>query len=280
MKISGRHAARAWFSRRPDDLVRVYLLEARIRDFSDLLKHCADRRLAYHVVEADELDRVAGTQHHEGICLLARAPRPSLDDVLRGSGATARVLALDGVTNPHNLGALLRTAAHFGVQAILTDGAVDLTPAAHRVAEGGAAYVDVVALDDLAEGLETLQEAGFTVVGTSGRAERSAFAMDWPARTVVVLGSEGHGLSRAVHEILDEEVLIPGTGHVESLNVSAAGAVVLAQLFGAGAPSSARDRGRGRGRGGRGRFEGRGRGGPRRGPRGRGGRGGRGGRRR
>lgn len=229
--MSGRHAVRALFTRRPETVIRVYVDAPTVERFRDLLKYCASHRLAYHVVDADELERVSGSRHHEGICVLAQRATVTLEALLEDDARRVRLLALDGVDNPHNLGAILRTAAHFGVAGVFYEGQASLTPAAHRVAEGGAAWVDAVAVPDLAAALSRARAKGFRVVGTSGRAARTLFEERYAARTVIVLGSERAGMRKAVFEACDATVSLPGTGHVESLNVSAACAAVLTEVW-------------------------------------------------
>lgn len=231
IKVSGRHACRAQFERRPDSIIRVYVEEAVLDDYRDLLKFCAERRLAYHVVDAEELGRVSASRHHEGICLLAKKDAVTLEGLLEAPGRTVRLLALDGVDNPHNLGAILRTAAHYGVRGVIVEGQAGLPPAAHRVAEGGAAWVDVVGVRDLAAALSRAREAGFRIVGTAGRARRSLYGERFSARTLVVFGSEGQGMRAQVARACDAVISLPGTDAVESLNVSASTAVVLSEIW-------------------------------------------------
>lgn len=240
VKVSGKHACRALFERWPDRIIRAYITEATIPEFRDLLKYCAQNRRAYHVVEDEELERVSASAHHEGICILARHEVADLDDVLAERGPMTLV-ALDGVENPHNLGAILRTAAHFGVRAVLVEPQADLTPAARRVAEGGATWVEVITVRDLVEALDALADADFEIVATAGETKASLFEHRFAPRTVVVLGNERDGVSREVRAASHQRVAIPGTGQVESLNVSAAAAVVLAERWrqAAAAPRSA-----------------------------------------
>lgn len=227
IKVHGRAACRALFEARPEAVVRVYLLGSLKKELSRLLDHCRKARLAYHVVDEEELRKVSGAAHHEGVCILARAkPERSLESL-----AKARlIVALDGVGNPHNLGAILRSAAHFGADAILLGPGLDLTPSAMRVAEGGAEHVDVVHADDVAAALERLVAAGFEILATTSHKAPSVFEAELGDRVVVVVGNERAGVSEAVARTCTKAVRIPGTGNVESLNVSAATAVLLAEV--------------------------------------------------
>ncbi|MCK6551623.1 rRNA methyltransferase [Myxococcota bacterium] len=235
LKVCGLNAVLAIAERRREDIIRVYLVEERVRELGPLLRWCAAERRAYHVVDADELERVADTIHHEGVCILAR-PRaqPSLDALaaaLDHERGPACVLFLEDVRNPHNLGAILRTAAHFGVRAVLVDhgGDVSFTPGLLRTAEGGAEAVDVVSIEDPRDALEMLVERGFTILATSSHARRSIYDLELPPRVVFLMGAEGEGLSKALLGFAHERVVVSGTGEVESLNVSAATAVLTSE---------------------------------------------------
>lgn len=231
IKVCGVAACRTLFDVRREDIVRVYLTKATKRRFSALVAYCAAERLAYHVVDDEELAKVAATTHHEGVCILARTWSPTLLDLLdRVKDGPALVVALDGVDNPHNLGAVLRTAAHFDVVAIVRSAADGRTaPSAHRVAEGGAEVVPVVRVEDLVEGLRLLSSAGFEIVATAGDGDRDLYAHRFSRRTVVVMGAEREGISNPVRRVADVVLRIGGTGAVESLNVSVATAVVIAE---------------------------------------------------
>ena len=196
----------------------------------DLLKWCAQQRIAYKVVGKEDLLALTDTPHHDGICLLARLlPTPTLDDVLRAADDDAAPLVLlEDVKNPHNLGAILRVCAHFGVRAVLAAGETpELSPAAMRTAEGGAEHVRVVHVGDGKSALRRLKEKGFAVVATSSHVEHSLTDTRLPARAVLLFGSESDGLSRALSSMADAHVQIPGSGALESLNVACASSVLL-----------------------------------------------------
>ncbi|MEQ9504558.1 MAG: TrmH family RNA methyltransferase [Deltaproteobacteria bacterium] len=231
IKVCGVAACRTLFEVRPGDIIRAYLTKKAKRSFSRLLAYCSEQRLAYHVVDDEELARVAATEHHEGICILARTWSPTLEELFERVGeAPALVVALDGVDNPHNLGAILRSAAHFGVVALVRAEADGRTaPSAHRVAEGGAEIVPVVRVEDFVVGLKRLAAAGFEIVTTAADGERDLYRHRFARRTVLVLGAEREGVSAPVRRLADVALKIGGTGAVESLNVSVATAVLLAE---------------------------------------------------
>lgn len=233
IKVCGVAACRALFRVRRADIVRVYLDRPTKRRFKALLAYCAEERLAYHIVDADELARVSGSEHHEGIVVLARAWNPSLEALREQVGeGPACVLALDGVRNPHNLGAILRSAANFDVIAALRpyeDGRTP--PSTHRVAEGGAEVVPVVRVHDLHDALVTLAQDGFEIVTTAADATTGLFEHRFSERTVLVLGAERDGVSPRIEAVATTALAIPGTGDVESLNVSVATAILLAERW-------------------------------------------------
>lgn len=234
-KVHGVRACEALFARRPQDIVRVYLVAAQQRRFAPLLAYCAEQRRGFQIVEPENLARISGAQHHEGIAILARGrPRWSAADLERAAESNrlaGPLVYLDGVQNPHNLGAILRTAAHFGSGAVLglRGEMPPLSAAAVRVAEGAAECVPVCDLDDPAASLARLKRLGFRVVTTSSRAGEPLAAARLGRKVVLVLGSEGQGVSQPIAAVADAAVRIPGTGAVESLNVSVACGILLAE---------------------------------------------------
>jgi RNA methyltransferase, TrmH family len=231
LRLHGLNAVRAVFARRPEAIRKVYLAEARIPALQPLLKWCATNRVGYRVVEEGDLQKLAASAHHEGVVadVLREAPTPLsawLRDLPPGP---ACAIWLDGVGNPHNFGAILRSAAHFGVGAILLpkDSMLAVSGAAARVAEGGAEAVPLVRLGRADNSLAQLRGAGFTLAATVVDGGTDAFATPLPSRLVYVMGAEGEGMDRAFAQACDLRLSIPGTGAVESLNVAAATAVFL-----------------------------------------------------
>jgi TrmH RNA methyltransferase len=239
----GVRACEALFARRPRAIVRVYLMAERQREFRPLLDWCARERRGFQVVAAENLQRITGSLHHEGIAILAAAlPRLDLAGLLDrlsprgqlgGHEAGGPLVYLDGVQNPHNLGSILRTAAHFGAGGILGHAGdlPPLSPSAVRVSEGAAEHVPVVDLADPAADLARLQAAGFQVVGTASGTGTPLPQAALGPRPIFVLGSEGQGMSHGLAAAADLTVRIPGTGVVESLNVSVACGILLAEAW-------------------------------------------------
>jgi TrmH RNA methyltransferase len=231
-KVYGAHAVHAVYTRRPDDILRVYLLEERIPHFSEMLRHCAGLRRPYKVVAPDELEKVTESTHHEGICVMAKArPAVRLEDAVAAPGP-ACVLGLVDVGNPHNVGAILRSAAHFDARAVVLFGdLVRLPAAAARTAEGGAEWLDIVLEPNPGRALRTLRAAGFMVCATTSGDARPLFATPLPPRTLLLVGAEDEGLPDEALAQADLVLQIAGSGHVESLNVAAASAVLLGEFF-------------------------------------------------
>jgi len=232
LRLHGVNACLAAFAHRPQDLRKVWLTEANIPAFKQVLAWCVKQRIGYRVVDAGEIEKLTASSHHEGVCFaFLRTQAPTLDAALESIDANepALLLWLHGVGNPHNLGAILRSAAHFGVRAALLSDAQGLSPAAYRVAEGGAEAVPCVTIRDPDAALAQLRRAGFKLAATTVRGGASLYAEPLPSRVVLLLGAETTGLPQALLDRADVRVRIPGTGAVESLNVSVASALLIAE---------------------------------------------------
>jgi 23S rRNA (guanosine2251-2'-O)-methyltransferase len=184
-------------------------------------------------VDTARLDAIAGGGRHQGVVafVAAQARTHSLEEVLDALDPKrpALFLVLDGVQDPHNLGACLRVADAAGVDAVIApkDRAAGLSAAAVKVASGAADTVPYVTVTNLARALRTLKEAGVWVVGAAGEAQKSLYECDLAGPVAWVLGAEGEGLRRLTRELCDELVRIPMLGAIKSLNVSVAAGVCL-----------------------------------------------------
>jgi TrmH RNA methyltransferase len=233
LRLYGLNAVRAVFARRPEAIRKVWLLESRIPQVQPLLKWCAAHRVGYRIVEDADLQKLAASAHHEGLVAdVLREEPQSLTAWLRELRPGPHcALWLDGVGNPHNLGAILRSAAHFGATAALLPkhATLALSGAAARVAEGGAEHIPFVRLGREDNAIAQLHGAGFRLAATVVHGGADLFATPLPQRLVYVIGAEGEGVSPAVAAASDLRLSIPGSGAVESLNVAAATAVLLAE---------------------------------------------------
>lgn len=233
LRLYGLNAVRAVFARRPEAIRKLYLSEARIPQLQPLLKWCVAHRIGYRVVEEGDLQKLAASSHHEGVVadVLREEPQP-LEAWLRDLPAGRRcALWLDGVGNPHNFGAILRSAAHFGVAGILLpqDSPLALSGAAARVAEGGAEAVPLVRLAPVEDAIAQLRSAGFRLAATVVQGGADLFTAALPDRIMYVLGAEDKGMDAALASACDARLSIPGAGAVESLNVAAATAVLISE---------------------------------------------------
>ena len=232
LRLHGLNAVRAVFARRPQAIRKLYLAEARIPQLQPLLKWCVANRIGYRVVADEDLRKLAASSHHEGVVadVLREEPQPLAHWLRALDDGPQCALWLDGVGNPHNLGAILRCAAHFGASAVLLPktSTLALSAAAARVAEGGAEAVEFVRLGRDDNAMAQLRSAGFALAATVVRGGADLFATPLPRRLVYVLGAEGEGMDAGLAAACDLRVSIPGSGAVESLNVAAATAVLLA----------------------------------------------------
>lgn len=233
-RIYGINACRAVFSKRPDAIVRMYVAQNRLPQFTDMMKYCAEKRLAYHVIPEDELINASGSEHHEGICMLIkRRSVTQLEEFLAQlpDDQPCALLVLDGVGNPHNLGAIARSAAHFGIDAVLVNAGSPIhSGSTARVAEGGIEHIKLVEYSDTSLLIEALRANLITTIATSSHEADDFYTYELPKRCAIFFGEETRGLSRQMLDAADVRLAIPGTGSIESLNVSVAAGIVMAEL--------------------------------------------------
>jgi 23S rRNA (guanosine2251-2'-O)-methyltransferase len=230
--LFGFHAVTARLRMQPESVRTIYVADARHdRRARALIERAASAGVAVHAVDEPRLAALAGTTKHQGIVALVAANLPyrTLDEVLDGLQEPALLLVLDGVTDPHNLGACLRSADALGAQAVIVpkDRAVGVNATVAKAASGAADTVPVITVTNLARCLRELKERGVWLLGTDAAGEESLFHADLSGPVAWVLGAEGAGLRRLTRELCDRIVSIPLFGSVESLNVSVAAGVCL-----------------------------------------------------
>ena len=233
-RIHGHRAGIAVLARRPSDVIRVACTRELIAEVETTLgKHADDLQIG--VLDDAQIEKLAHTNQHEGLVLEAR-PRKWLgqndlgDLVLKNAGS---VLALDRVRNSYNIGAILRSAAFFGIDAVLLGAPAPhpgLDPNAIRVAEGGAEELALSRTTDLADTLGRLRARGVSVYGADGEGDAPALGFAFARPNVLVLGNEREGMSPRVRAQCDAILAIRGTGRVESLNVAIAASILVAEL--------------------------------------------------
>ncbi len=234
-KVLGENACRVCFSERPDSVVKMYLHADYAARFADVMKFLAANKRAYHIVDNAELEKVSASQHHGGVVLVVKKRQVlSVASYLTMHRKKTQdcLLALDGVGNPHNLGAIARSCAHFGVSGIILTAPEALqSGAAARTAEGGLEFVEALQTDHLPLALKLCKDAGYTLITTSSHAGVSLYNSQLPKKVVVVFGEEMQGVSKAVANSAEIALQIPGTGKVESLNVSVAASLILGEWY-------------------------------------------------
>lgn len=183
--------------------------------------------------DRQQVDRLAGTREHQGIAALAAAkPAIELEDLLRSNSGKAVLVLLDGIEDPHNLGAIVRTSLAAGATGVVIPErrAVGLTDTVERASAGALAHLPVARVKNLVRAMEEMKEAGFWLVGLDERAEKNYTEVDLKGSVGIVLGGEGEGLHELTRKRCDFLVSIPTTGPVRSLNVSVAAGVILFEV--------------------------------------------------
>lgn len=230
--VFGFHAVTARLRHEASSVEAVYYDAARSdRRMQDLLRLAGE--MGVRVIQADErrLFSLAGSSRHQGVVAHAAvlSPARNLDELLDAVEEPPLLLVLDGVTDPHNLGACLRVADGAGAHGVIVprDRSVGLNATVAKVASGAAGVVPYIAVTNLARTLRELKERDILIVGMADEAEKSLYETDMTGGVALVMGSEGQGMRRLTRETCDVLAGIPMFGQVESLNVSVASGVCL-----------------------------------------------------
>ncbi len=232
--LVGFHAVIARIRQAPDSLKTVYYdvsrRDRRMKDFIETTQALVGRKL--HQADSERLRQLAGHDRHQGVVAFAEPASiaRNIAELLDGIGdKKPLLLILDGVTDPHNLGACMRVADGAGADAIIVpkDRSAQLNTTVSKVASGAAESMPFVAVTNLARAMRELQEAGIWLIGTSDDADKTLYEVDLSGPVAIVMGAEGEGMRRLTKETCDELVSIPMFGGVESLNVSVASGVCL-----------------------------------------------------
>jgi 23S rRNA (guanosine2251-2'-O)-methyltransferase len=233
--IYGLHAVQAYLDRHPEGVLEVFLLKSRDDErLNRLVQALRPLGLTLQWRERAQLDEMAGDAHHQGVVARVREQAPgdehALMDFLDALEAPPFLLLLDNVTDPHNLGACLRSADAAGVQAVITprDKSAPITPVVRKVACGAAESLPFFQVTNLARTMTALRERGIWLIGTAlEEAAKPLYEIDLKGPLGIVMGAEGSGMRRLTREHCDVLAYIPMAGSVESLNVSVATGVVL-----------------------------------------------------
>lgn len=232
--VYGLHAVQAMLERAPKRIRQMKVQRGRLdARMQALLELAASEALDVERVMPDDLDRLADGGVHQGVVAVVTPSQlwseEMLGHLLDKEEGVPLLLVLDGVTDPHNLGACLRSADAAGAQAVIIpkDKSATLSPTVRKVACGAAETVPLVAVTNLARTLKQLQQRGLWVVGTAGEAEQLLYEVDLKVPTVIVMGAEGAGMRRLTREHCDYLAKLPMAGAVSSLNVSVTAGICL-----------------------------------------------------
>lgn len=241
--IYGIHPVRQALLERAGQVERVYLQSGLGDDRQARLADALSKAARVMRVSADELEKLTGTSKHQGVAALLTESGPLSEGAARDLLAGVErplVLALDGVQDPRNFGACLRTADAAGVHLVVVarHRNVDVTPVVSKVAAGAAESQAIVQVSNLVRFLESLKGQGLWIVGTDDAAETSLYDVDLTTGIVLVLGAEGEGLRHLTSERCDHRVRLPMLGSVSSLNVAVAAGVCLYECLRQRSPSA------------------------------------------
>lgn len=235
--IFGLHAVTALVDKHPERIIRLMVVDHRgDKKMEALVKQARQQGINISPASKAELDGVTHQGNHQGVAALCeKAKSYSEEDLMRmveNLDRPAFFLILDGVQDPHNLGACFRSADAAGVHAVIApkDKAASITPVVSKVASGAAETVPFIQVTNLARTIDQLKEAGVWVYGAAGEADATIYQTDFKGNIAIVMGSEGEGLRRLTRDKCDGLVKIPMTGTVESLNVSVAAGVMMFEV--------------------------------------------------
>ncbi len=242
--VYGKHSARAVFLTRPADVRRV-VLSGKPEYHRDMTATARGAGVEPEFVSWPEFRRITGLtddDKHQGVCLFTSNRRVYGEHDLDRLADARLVVALDQISDPQNLGAVLRACAFFGADAVLLlkNRSAEVTPKVARIAVGGAEFAEVYRVTNLARSLDILREYGYWVYGLDERGERTLRETDFDRQTVLVIGAEGQGLRQRTRTKCDVLVRIPGGREgLESLNAAVATAIALAEITSRTAEESA-----------------------------------------
>ncbi|WP_295623622.1 23S rRNA (guanosine(2251)-2'-O)-methyltransferase RlmB [uncultured Nitrosomonas sp.] len=230
--IFGFHAVTSRLRQNPNSVKEIFIDATRAdQRAQELIKLAENKKIRVTSCDGSKLTNMSGNDHHQGIVanIDGISNYVSIDDILDALTEPARLLVLDGIQDPHNLGACLRVADAFGVHAVITpkDRAVGLTPTVYKVSSGAADTVPFISVTNLARTLKQLKEQGIWIFGTAEDAEHDLANFKISGAVAWVFGSEEKGMRRLTRENCDQLVRIPMQGNIESLNVAVSAGICL-----------------------------------------------------
>lgn len=238
--VFGIHSVNALLERNPERFVELWLLKGREDDrILPIINLARKYGISVQFMHRKALDEKSAGEQHQGVIAKVKPGKAynenDLGDIIEQALANNQqpfILILDGVTDPHNLGACLRNADAAGVQAIIVpkDNAAKINSTVRKVAVGAAESVPLVQVTNLARAMKSLQEMGIWIIGTAGEATQSLYDCKLVGPMALVMGAEGKGMRRLTRETCDELVKLPMAGAVSSLNVSVASGICLFEI--------------------------------------------------
>jgi len=252
LKLCGLPAVKARWQKDPSSIQRLFFDQRTGRSVGAICSALAAERKVYRCVDTAELERISGSTHHGGIVAIVnqeRSAAPQPQELRAWASSAEPLVVLDRIGNSHNLGAIARTAAYFGIRHIVIPASAEASranDAAYRVSEGGLEALKVWQVGDLPGFLSELAGLGYEVLGAAtrgGRALRAGQGLrELGGKPVaLVMGNEEHGMAREVQAACTRLVTLQGTGEVESLNVSVAAALLIWELLGPAADRRAKN---------------------------------------
>lgn len=234
--IYGFHAIGKMLQHSPESCLELFCTEGRNPRLLSLIGNARHAKLPVRFEAREFLTDLSGNAKHQGCVMKIAESSPSaltLEQLLQKNHDRSLYLVLDGVQDPHNLGACLRTADATGVNAVIIpkDRSAGLTATVRKVASGGAESVPLLEVTNIARCLKDMKKAGVWIYGTSGEAMTGLYEFDYNSPVALVMGAEGDGLRRLTAEQCDHLVKLPMLGVVESLNVSVATGVCLYEII-------------------------------------------------
>jgi 23S rRNA (guanosine2251-2'-O)-methyltransferase len=222
----------------PEEILLILLARGKLRSILKSIESDAQRlKITIHYLEAKELDHLAQGGNHQGVLARVRAHSyasfSQLEEIAASEPSPEKILILDGITDPRNFGAILRTAEAVGVRHIIIpkDRSVGITPAVYKASAGAISHLRVYRVTNLRRAISLLKAKGFWIVGLDADAKQDYDGQQYPKKLGIVLGSEGRGIRPLISKECDYLVRIPMKGKISSLNVSVAGAVLLYEVL-------------------------------------------------
>lgn len=236
VRVYGENACHAIFLKRPEDIIQCFFSKELNKSaptfIKELCSYLAKKKKAYHMISRGEIEQMTKSTHHENICLLVKKKKEiDLETFLANEKNHGLLLFLDDVSNPHNIGAIVRTAAHFGAKGIILNSSdTSHTKSAIRVAEGGLEYVNLFSYPDVKKLILLMQKYKFQIVTTSSHSKNVLSKLKWQKKALIFFGKEDTGLDLNLMK-LGECINIDGTNNVESLNVSVAASILMYDFY-------------------------------------------------